>query len=387
MLSLITGVPGSGKTLKLISDLMKRKDLKGRPLYIDGIPEVNAEIIPNQPIPEGESMATWYNWAPPGAILVIDECQRVFRPRPSGSKVPDFVAELETHRHRGLDFFLLTQHPRLIDANVRSLIGHHTHISKTTLGIRRKIEWQRCANPEARTDIKEGIASVYKLDKSAFGVYKSAEEHTVIKTKRSKAIFIFPVVIFFMASAMIYFYNWLQDMKQPIEPPKISAQAESPAVGSATVAAPAANGALPTAGQYAPQNQAAPVEKPHISPEDYEPRIDGQPHTAPAYDAFNTQVKSMQYPVACVKNANKCTCYTEQATPIQDFDKAKCLDFVENGIYNPYKQASTSTSTAATTPPTPNMPYPPATQVAVMGGKSRQNLMFDGYNEARTEMQ
>ena len=162
----------------------------------------------------------------------------------------------------------------------RSLIGHHTHISKTTLGIRRKIEWQRCANPEARTDIKEGIASVYKLDKSAFGVYKSAEEHTVIKTKRSKAIFIFPVVIFFMASAMIYFYNWLQDMKQPIEPPKISAQAESPAVGSATVAAPAANGALPTAGQYAPQNQAAPVEKPHISPEDYEPRIDGQPHTA-----------------------------------------------------------------------------------------------------------
>ena len=129
MLSLITGVPGSGKTLKLISDLMKRKDLKGRPLYIDGIPEVNAEIIPNQPIPEGESMATWYNWAPPGAILVIDECQRVFRPRPSGSKVPDFVAELETHRHRGLDFFLLTQHPRLIDANVRSLIGHHTHIS------------------------------------------------------------------------------------------------------------------------------------------------------------------------------------------------------------------------------------------------------------------
>lgn len=38
MLYLITGVPGSGKTLKMISDLMTRDDLKNRPLYLDGIP-------------------------------------------------------------------------------------------------------------------------------------------------------------------------------------------------------------------------------------------------------------------------------------------------------------------------------------------------------------
>ena len=98
MLYLITGVPGSGKTLKMISDLMNRSDLKNRPLYLDGIPEVNDKIIPNLPIPEGESMQTWHKWAPTGAILVIDECQRVFRPRPSGSKVPDFVAELTRPR-------------------------------------------------------------------------------------------------------------------------------------------------------------------------------------------------------------------------------------------------------------------------------------------------
>lgn len=111
MLYLITGVPGSGKTLKMMSDLMNRPDLKNRPLYLDGIPEVKGDIIPNQPIPEGESMQTWHKWAPPGAILVIDECQRVFRPRPSGSKVPDYVAELETQRHRGIDIFLLTSIP------------------------------------------------------------------------------------------------------------------------------------------------------------------------------------------------------------------------------------------------------------------------------------
>lgn len=108
MLYLITGVPGSGKTLKMISDLMTRDDLKNRPLYLDGIPEVDGQIIPNLPIPEGETMQTWHKWAPTGAILVIDECQRVFRPRPSGSKVPDYVAELETHRHKGIDIFIDT---------------------------------------------------------------------------------------------------------------------------------------------------------------------------------------------------------------------------------------------------------------------------------------
>lgn len=98
MLYLITGVPGSGKTLKMISDLMTRVDLKNRPIYIEGIEEVKKDVIPYLPIPEGESMQTWHKWAPTGAILVIDECQRVFRPRPSGSKVPDYVVELETHR-------------------------------------------------------------------------------------------------------------------------------------------------------------------------------------------------------------------------------------------------------------------------------------------------
>lgn len=58
MIYLITGVPGSGKTLKMISDLMNRKDLQGRPLYLDGIPEVKGEIIPNLPIPDGETMQT-----------------------------------------------------------------------------------------------------------------------------------------------------------------------------------------------------------------------------------------------------------------------------------------------------------------------------------------
>lgn len=382
MINLITGVPGSGKTLKMISDLMNRNDLKNRPLYLDGIPDVNPSIIPNLPIPEGETMQTWHKWAPTGAILVIDECQRVFRPRPSGSKVPDYVAELETHRHKGIDIFLLTQHPRLIDSNVRALVGHHSHIGKTNLGVRRIFEWERCADPATTKDVQAAVKSVYTLDKKAFGVYKSAEEHTKIRTKLSRVVYLFPLVLLVIISSIVYLYAGVKEINEKAKaPPPVSAQAERPAAGG-TVAASAAGGTDAT-GQYppAPRIQASqpqqPESKPYLSEDDFKPRIEGQPHTAPIYDSMNKSVKTMPYPVACVKNSNKCTCYTEQGTPIKGFSKSQCLDFALNGIYNPYK-AQTVEKPSQTVAVQQTEPQ----QVAVMGGKSPSNLMYDGYVEA-----
>ncbi|WP_373700682.1 zonular occludens toxin family protein [Neisseria dentiae] len=378
MLYLITGVPGSGKTLKMISDLMNRQDLKNRPLYLDGIPEVNGQLIPNLPIPEGETMHTWHKWAPTGAILVIDECQRVFRPRPSGSKVPDYVAELETHRHKGIDIFLLTQHPRLIDSNVRALIGHHCHIAKTNLGVRRMLEWERCADPTLTKDVQSAVKSVYTLDKKAFGVYKSAEEHTKIRTKLSRVVYIFPIVLFVLIAASWYVYSsWnsrIDEMKVGQEKPKIEHKGLIPDSSSAATVGHVQT--VNSQGQYPPKPASAPDPKPHISEADYKPAIDGQPWTAPLYNGQNKAVKTMPYPVACIKSQNKCTCYTDQATPIKGMDKDTCIDYALNGIYNPYKDRQTAQNDALAVK---QEDVPPPVQVAVMGGQSPQNLMYDGY--------
>ncbi|MDO1563197.1 zonular occludens toxin family protein [Neisseria sp. MVDL20-010259] len=385
MLYLITGVPGSGKTLKMISDLMNRKDLKNRPLYLDGIPEVRGDIIPNLPMPEGETMQTWHKWAPTRAILVIDECQRVFRPRPSGSKVPDFVAELETHRHKGIDIFLLTQHPRLIDINVRSLIGHHCHISKTNLGVRRMLEWESCGDPTSKTSVQSAVKSVYTLDKKAFGVYRSAEEHTKINTKLSRVVYIVPVVLLTIIVSAWYVYsswNSYVDKQESTSQAQVAAPAASPA-GGALVAAPTTNDAS-QAGQYPPVPvQSKPESKPHLAEDDYKPVIDGQPWTAPIYNVHNKSIKTMPFPVACVKTEGKCTCYTDQATPIKGIKKSQCIDYAENGIYNPYKDRQTVETPAQTVV----SPAVESQQVLVMGGASKSNLMYDGYNEARVNMQ
>ena len=85
MLYLYTGVPGSGKTLSVVAKLAKNKDFLDRPLYVDGIPDLDNDKIPHLPIPDGETVQSWPDWAPPGAIIVVDECQRHFRPRPRAS--------------------------------------------------------------------------------------------------------------------------------------------------------------------------------------------------------------------------------------------------------------------------------------------------------------
>ena len=378
MLYLYTGVPGAGKTLYAVSNLVKRKDFKDRPIFVDGIKDLDHDKINYFDIPEGESIQTWPKWAPPGAIIVVDECQRIFRPRPSGSKVPDYVAELETHRHRGLDFILITQHPRLIDVHLRGLIEHHTHLGKTNLGLRRKMEWTTggAKDPESRANIREALISVYRLDKSVYGLYKSAEVHTKIRTKKSKLLMLFPLALCLVGYGVWSFTGFWGKFSGEEKQTKTAsttqtAQAQTqPSTVSASE--PVSNGQYPKA-----ETRLEEPKKQHLSEEDYQPRIAERPETAPLYDGMNKAVKAMPWPAACIKAENRCTCYTDQGTKIKDIGKQTCLNYVKDGLpFNPYK-----TQTAEAAKPTQTSYTPDAPQVLTMGGASQQNLMYDGYND------
>lgn len=378
MLYLYTGVPGAGKTLYAVSNLVKRKDFKDRPIFVDGIKDLDHDKINYFDIPEGESIQTWPKWAPPGAIIVVDECQRIFRPRPSGSKVPDYVAELETHRHRGLDFILITQHPRLIDVHLRGLIEHHTHLGKTNLGLRRKMEWTTggAKDPESRANIREALISVYRLDKSVYGLYKSAEVHTKIRTKKSKLLMLFPLALCLVGYGVWSFTGFWGKFSGEEKQTKTAsttqtAQAQTQP-STVSTSEPVSNGQYPKA-----ETKLEEPKKPHLSEEDYQPRIAERPETAPLYDGMNKAVKAMPWPAACIKAENRCTCYTDQGTKIKDIGKQTCLNYVKDGLpFNPYKA-----QTAENAKPTQTSYTHDAPQVLTMGGASQQNLMYDGYND------
>ncbi|OAM29032.1 zonular occludens toxin family protein [Eikenella longinqua] len=279
-------------------------------------------------------METWHQWAPDGSILVIDEAQRVFRPRPAGAKVPDYIQALETHRHKGIDIFVLTQHPRLIDVHLRSLIGEHRNISRTMLGLRRVSYWQRCANPEARADVAEAKNSIFLPKKSVFGMYKSASEHTKLKGSVSAWVYALPVIIVIVGYLMSYVWASYQ---RKIHPEQAQAQQVEQYQQQPQNYPQQANGQYPATGSYA--EQPATVQQPpdnNLKSEDWQPAIDGQPWTAPIYNGHNRNIQTMPYPVACIQSDSGCTCYTEQATPVAVPD-TQCRSYVENGIYNPYK--------------------------------------------------
>lgn len=202
MITLLTGAPGSGKTAALV-DLLRQVG-KDRPLYVYGLNGYKPAHIPL------EDPTKWMETVPDGAAVVIDEVQQIWRPRGPGVKVPDHVAALETHRHRGLDFFLTTQGPNLLDANVRALVGRHIHLRELGVLGRMWYEWPETAD-NCRTGFRGApIKKRYRLPKHVFEDYKSASMH--IKPIRSfpMALVVAIVAIAIAAYMAFGFYQKLQ---------------------------------------------------------------------------------------------------------------------------------------------------------------------------------
>lgn len=196
MITLITGAPGNGKTCYVVSQLWKEG--KDRPLFcwgIDGL-KIDHQQLPEldewtvaKPLKEDPSVIEHEFALPAGSLVCIDEAQKVFRARSAASKVPPYVQAFERHRHHGLDFYLLSQSPHLIDANVRALVGRHIHLYSTWKG-RTLVEWSGCKNPTAKTDIGEGARRSFKLPSDVFELYDSAEIHTKIKRRAPKELYV-----------------------------------------------------------------------------------------------------------------------------------------------------------------------------------------------------
>jgi len=204
MLNLITGQPGNGKTLFTLGLVEKLRQETGRPVYQSGIPELTLPW---------ESLNDPLLWPslPNGSIVVIDECQRVFPPRKQGAAVPPHVAEFETHRHRGFDIFLITQHPQLLDIAVRKLTGRHYHL-KRTFGqeVATVYQWEEATDPNERGKRAQALTTRFAFPKERFGWYKSAEVHTVQKRLPWK-----PIATLAGAIIAIGFLSWFAWSKMP----------------------------------------------------------------------------------------------------------------------------------------------------------------------------
>lgn len=303
MIDLITGTPGAGKTLFAISTVKAKAEKENRPVYYSGIADLTLpwnEIDPEK----------WFD-CPANSIIVLDECQRLFRPRGNGSKVPDFVSELETHRHKGLDLVFITQHPMLIDSNVRRLVGKHFHVSRRFGMARSSIfEFESCKD-QPLSKVSNATARLeWSYPKEAFTWYKSAEVHTV--KRRIPAKFF---IVIFAIIALISAVWWFVDRWSA----KVSGSDVAQVQG---VKGSASNPVkLPDPYQYF---------------KDQQPRIEGLAHTAPIYDKVTAPITA-PVPSLCVASASKCQCFSQQATRLGMPDDM-CRSIVANGYFKDWQE-------------------------------------------------
>jgi len=325
MITLITGTPGGGKTAHAV-DLLS-SEYVGRPVFVIGIRDlvVDHAVVPpveqwteEKASPEDpDHKQAWFTF-PPNAVVVIDEAQTVFRPRPVGSKVPLEVQAFETHRHLGIDFVLITQHPNLIDSNIRRLVGRHRHIRTTALG-RHMFEWQEVGDPDSTSSRALSAKTRYRLPKHVFGQYRSAELHTKTRTRMPWYVY-----LFFGAAILSLFLGWrtYEGLKTKVNPlPDAVKQIGVQSQATTGTASP-----VKTTAQYIA---------------DTSPRIVGLAHTAPKYDEITKPVDA-PWPVGCMTVADlhtgksKCRCIDQQGNNYATTD-ALCRSIVQNGVFKDWQ--------------------------------------------------
>lgn len=216
MITLITGVPGSGKTLYAIAELLL--PVLGRSVTVTRENEepfdapykifsnirgfqFDAELVEAGPawVSEGKEkwsqppgnrlgLHNWHEWAKPGSVLVPDEFQKIWPPRPNGSPIPPDVQAMDTHRHMAVDFVLITQ-KFSFDMHIRGLVGRHLHVRRignTPLAI--VYEWDGCSH---NLSFSKALARrPWRFPKKVYSLYHSADAHTKQPRKLPTLIYV-----------------------------------------------------------------------------------------------------------------------------------------------------------------------------------------------------
>lgn len=204
MITLITGAPGSGKTLYTVDKLLrglvgtsvKGQDDDGnavvypRTIYSN----INGLLIDHELI-DAHWLSDLHQNKITGAVVVFDEVQRVWPNRPAGSKKPAAVEYLETHRHDGIDLIIMTQNPQLLDPAVRALVGRHLHMRRVgSFGAAVVYEWDACSNS---LNFKAAFTKTgYRYSSTAQKLYHSAKVHT----KQTRRL---PFVVWLMLAGVV----------------------------------------------------------------------------------------------------------------------------------------------------------------------------------------
>jgi len=295
MITLITAVPGSGKTLYCIGLILKAVE-EGRPVYSN---------IAGLKIPQCHPAPDDWRDTPEGSLVVYDEAQQphLYPSTAHRGEVKDErLRQMEVHRHTGHDLVFVSQSPSFLHHHIRKLAGEHIHLYRAFgAKIVTKYTWQHTVDsPNDRGEQGRADSVPWKFPKEHFQYYQSATIHThkFKVPKKLAALLIFIVVV----SGLVV---WNASTNQNSLLTGSGADIHQP-VASAT-AAPSEPGGVRAASTTG-QKKALPA-------------------TTTLYDWSETETAK---PVAgCIYNATRCQCFDASGS-LYAMAHAQCLSVATN---------------------------------------------------------
>lgn len=315
MITLISGQPGHGKTLRAMELAVEAK-AKGRAVYVHGVRGLDYAAAGFFPLDDPKQ----WQALPDRAFVVLDECYSVFPRRAPGANTPDYVKAMATHRHRGFDFVLICQQAKQqIDGFLLGLVEWHEHVRRKA-GLKGAIIlcWDKFAENTNNSQIKKPWKYPAQL------MQRNLYESTVMDTTRVRVpwfVWALPLAV-----AGLGLLVW-----------RVTGFFSPDEHKSAKVAAPVVSKAEPKHDE--PRSVGQPFGAAASRPDDlvsfFKPRIEGQPWTAPAYDGRAVVAEPEVYCIAV--DDGRCSCKTEQGTRYVVEPKI-CRSIAADGVYNPYRR-------------------------------------------------
>lgn len=192
MISLCTGLPGTGKSLNLIARFLLPALKAGRKCYtnLDGLNALRISIYLDLPFEEIqrrlifiEKVNTQYliEHVDKNSLVLIDEAQIYWSNRDYKSEENlRLLPFLQKHRHLGLDFVFFTQMIDQVDVGIRRLTEVHYRLSRMShVGLDKVVRvkvFPDAMGSEAFTPI---ALQSWKIDSRIFPLYSSHQSGAV----------------------------------------------------------------------------------------------------------------------------------------------------------------------------------------------------------------
>jgi hypothetical protein len=293
-----------------------------RPVFAAGVDGLEPGLAQDLPDP------TRWRDCPDGSLIFVDEAWKWFGHLSNAARqqTPQHVLDLAEHRHHGIDFVWTAQGPNQLYPFVRPLIEQHWHfVRKFGTQVVDIYKWGELVEEVKSQGMRDRAEKeIATLDKSVFGLYKSASQHT-IKPRLPWKLWMIPVVVVLALVAIFVAYSHLK-------PDAFAAELNGTAAGGeAAAASPSLAYNATAAGKESPLTAAAWLER-------LEPRFPALHGSQPVFDGREAVAVPRTF---CVMSGGdhgdeSCTCYTEQVTKLMDVRQDTCRHVARYGQYDPF---------------------------------------------------